>query len=299
MSRARASKNHPPFATYEEAIRDLYSRLDGYYLFRNVAFYSLGSSKEELVELEKSHAREMLFWFERTCDLPRPWPAQFQLDIFNPEKFLDPTAQSVSVASNENTVSGKKLVPRAHPLQWLEIEDLPLRRKLTRILVKDIGVPAHMYLPELKATMLGRAAYRYNTVALKIILPHCPPPQSRLVTERHHLSPTAPLDLVGSTLLHRIVQMVSGLDENKTQHQDSIGKIKACLEMLIKHDPENLLVRTYDTHHLPHEMDPQGAIGRWVEQQHDFLVAKQTKGKLLSVAGYKRSPSKSLSKPKM
>lgn len=281
------------FNNYEEAIADLYPRMESYHVLRkNLQFMPVSQGGVDTLSLARSHARDVVKWFARTSDLPRPWPQEYQDKLFNPRMYLPEDSDSVRSA---NSTPGRRV--RNSPLNWISIEDLPLRRKLIRILVKDIGIPPHQYLPHLNATLLGASGYTLNIPALKVMLPYTTAEQSRLITLPEHLSKNASSWLNGSTLVHRMVDQHSGFMSGSDQ-EDIVEKVINALDLIIKHDPDVMLYRNADGH-LPEEMDQSGDVGRWMEEKRKEFSSKSLNKKLKKISRDKRSLPRLSTPPKI
>lgn len=281
------------FSSYEEAIADLYPRIENHFLMTNALKFgplALGSGLSQS-KIDKQHATDVKKWFARTADLPRPWPEEFYKKLFMPLNYLP--RKSPSLAARE---INPQIRPKASPLGWLSLKDIPSRRRLVRMLVKEIGVPPHLYLEQLGATLLGASAYTLNAPALKILLRHTSPPESRLIIHAHHFSSVPAPWLLESTLLHRVIERHKGLSatNNKTEFDQAIETVG----LLIKHDPQAMLIKN-SLSQLPDHLGAGTDLGEWLAQHRRTLASRQTLAQLRKIASRKRSSSGRTSKPRI
>lgn len=289
-------KSLPPkdlFSSYEEAIADLYPRIENHFLLTNVLQFSppalgIGLSQSKI---DKYHATDVKNWFARTADLPRPWPEEFYKKLFMPLNYLP--RESHSLAAHK---INPQIRPKASPLGWLFLEDMPSRRRLVRMLVEEIGVPPHLYLEQLGTTLLGASAYTLNTPALEILLRHTSPPESRLIIHAHHFPSVHAPWLLESTLLHRVIERYKRLSatNNKTEFDQAIETVG----LLIKHDPQAVLIKN-SLSQLPDHLGAGTDLGEWLAQHRRTLVSRQTRAQLRKIARCKRSSSGRTSKPRI
>lgn len=281
-----------PFETYDQAIVAVHKLLEQHSQtkeeLRHLAMVSHVSGhtndlKMDMASEDRAHGRDVMKWAQRLSSLATPWPLDKIDQLFTPgpelQKKLDGLDQR----------AGRALSRSRLPNVWGVLSDAPTRNKLMRLLVEGLGVPPHRYFAASNITLLGQSAYTGNAAALKIILPACPPPACRLVTERHHLSEKVDADswLVGSTLLHRVVDQNAGLIDDK-DNAKRVSQLKKVLDLLIKHDPDCLLVRN-QTGHLPEEMAPASWVGEWVGHQRRHYQARVRRQQLSGLSGDIRS----------
>lgn len=291
-----SQKSLPPeglFSSYEEAIADLYPRIESHFLLTNTLQFSPLATVSGLSQskIDKHHATDVKKWFARTAGLPRPWPKEFCKKLFMPLNYLPKKSPSL-VARKINP----QIRPQPSPLGWLSLEDIPSRRRLVRMLVEEIGVPPHLYLGQLGTTLLGASAYSLNTPALKILLRHTSPPESRLIIHAHHF-PNVPAPwLLESTLLHRVIERHKRLSatNNKTEFDRAIETVG----LLIKHDPQAMLIKN-SLSQLPDHLGAGTDLGEWLAQHRRTLVSRQTRAQLRKIARCKRSSSGRTSKPRI
>ena len=295
-----------PFKTYKQAISELHALLDKPGQSREDLRFDwfLSMSKGgsiSLVDLIKSqdraHARAVLAWRDRAAPLGFPWPDD-QLDaLFTPS----PDLQKRIASSKGNPAEARRIPRRSLPCAWIGISDLPLQRKLLRLLVEEIGVSPTRYFPHPNITLLGMSAYSVNASAVKIMLKNCSPPASRLVTLPEHLKKvTADHWLVGSTLLHRVVNQLASLSAQSqdTDTQEQWHGALATLDLMVRHDPGALLARNHSGQ-LPEEMAPLSDVGAWLEARRQHIQSKDRHASLSRLAGDKRSPPRPASTPRI
>lgn len=283
----------PPFETYDQAIAAVHKLLCQRYQsledLRSLALVRHSSSnkndiKKAMVSLDRAHGRAVMEWAHRLGNLPRPWPLDKIDELFTPGPELQQKLDGMTNARSRQLCARQSL-----PNTWGLLTDGTTRNKLVRLLVEELDVPPHRYFPAPNITLLGQAAYTGNAQTLKIILPACPPPACRLVTEFHHLGENAPSDswLVGSTLLHRVVEQHAGLVDDE-ENAKRVNLVKKVLAVLIKHDPDCLLARNQNGH-LPEEMAPASWVGDWVSHHRRHYQAQVRRQQLSELGGDIRS----------